>query len=171
MIPDKKLALGLTVLFLYACGYQLAKPPQYLSQNIQNLTIAKVENRTLEAGLEQIYTQSLIQTIKSYTNLNLTEKSIAQGILKAELVKLDYTPLGYDQFGRVNLLEINLSARLWLINAEDEKVIWSSGLMQVNEQYPVGDDFFSNYQLRRKALEEICSRLAKSQIELLLADF
>jgi len=79
--------------------------------------------------------------------------------------------LGYDQFGRVNLLEINLSARLWLMNAGDEKVIWSSGLMQVNEQYPVGDDFFSNYQLRRKALEEICSRLAKSQIELLLADF
>ncbi len=170
MSPFKKLLL-LILLLSSACGYQLAKNPQQLPNNIQNLAIARVENHTLEPELEQLYTQALIQTLKSYTNLSLTDKKTAQGILKAELVKIDYNPIGYDQFGRVNLLEITLFARLRLIRSGDEKEVWGSGLMQVSEQFPVGDDFFSNYQLRRKALKEICIRLAKDQIELLLADF
>jgi len=156
---------------IISCGYKLIEKRTILPGGTRKVAISPIENRTKEPALGQILTQELIQTLKTQTQIELCPPEKTSVVISGVVVDVSERAIGYDQFGRANLVEIRISAKLWLLEKSTQKMLWQSGILVEREQYPLGDDFFINYQLKRQAFEQICKRLAQTGIELLFSDF
>lgn len=162
----------LALLFLIsACGYRLVGEEINLPEGITQLAVAPAKNLTMEAKLEQFFTEALVEALRSDNRIKLVDKKQAQAILFSELIDLKEAPLAFDRFGRVSLIEIRLSLRANLKTIPEQKILWGSGIISASEQYPVGDDFLGNAHLRDKALKQICEKLALVISEQLLSGF
>ena len=169
-----KIAIGIGMIglsILSACGYQLVGKEAHLPEGVTQVAVATAENRTMEASLEITMTQNLLQALKSDGRINIASPKIADAILQAELIDAIDHPLSFDKFGRASLVQVTVTARVYLIRPGSGKNIWSSGEINENEQYPVGDDSLANDRLRNVALDQICQRISRIAVEKLATGF
>jgi len=153
------------------CGYRLVGEEINLAGGITQLAIAPAKNLTMEAKLEQFFTEALVEALRSDNRMKLVDKKQAQAVLLSELIEVKEQALAFDQFGRVNLIEIRMSLRVHLEKISEPKNLWNSGVISMSEQYPVGDDFLVNAELRDKALKQICEKIALVISEQLVSGF
>jgi|GEM_PF-2789887 len=154
-----------------ACGYHLLGKEVNLPGGVKKVYVETARNKTMESGLEQIFTQKLMEHLRADGRVNLVNKSEAEAILRSELIQSEVHPLAFDKFGRVILQEIEISANVMLIATRENKTLWNSGIIREREQYPVSDDFLRNDQLRRGALIQASQRLSRTIVEMLTSDF
>ena len=159
------------LLLVSACGYHLLGKEVHLPGGVSKIYVETAENKTMEDGLEQLFTQRLLEHLNADGRIKLVNKNEADGILKSEILKAQEMPLAFDKFGRVTLLQVEVSAQVILLASKENKKLWDSGILLEREEYPVGDDFLRNDRLRDSALDQISQRLSRTVVELLTSDF
>jgi len=160
-------------LFLFAgCSYKLVKESgKSLPADLKTVFIPLAENRTIEAGLEDTFTQELKQTLQSDGRINLAGPGVADSELRCRLQKLRTRPSSYSKQGRVLVEKISLQARCRLVVPETDSTVWSSGDITASEDYPVGPDYLNNERQKAVALREVCRDVSESVRSLLLDSF
>ena len=168
---NRKLSTIFSTLIFCACGYHLVGKETHLPESVSSIAIDIANNKTMESGLEQVFTQELILTFKTDGRVPVADKKTAPAILRSDLIKVNDSPVAFDKFGRANLVQITLTSRVYLIQAGTGKELWSSGIITQTEQYPVGNDFLANDRLRRQALAQACRRAAGIAVDQLASGF
>lgn len=163
--------IGLIFSLGFSCGYHLLSREAHLPGGVSKIYVEPARNQTMELGLEQIFTQKLLERLGTDKRIQIVREQEADAILRSELLHLFEQTLAVDKFGRVILQKIELSVRVSLISVKDHQKIWDSGVLRQREQYPVSDDFLRNDQLRRFALGQMSERLSRTVLELLTGDF
>jgi len=156
-------------IFIAACGYHLVGTETHLPPGVNTIAVDIAQNKTEESGLEQNFTQELILAIKSDGRIKIDDRKNSQAILRSELTSVSGQPISYDKFGRASLIQVTLTARVYLVQAQKE--LWSSGAISESEQYPEGDDFLANDRLRNQALVQAGRRISRIAIEQLASGF
>ena len=162
---------GLLALIFCACGYHLVGKETHLPEGVSSIAIDIAENKTMESGLEQTFTQELILAFKSDGRVPVTDKKGAPAVLHSDLLKVVDSPVAFDKFGRANLVQVAFYSRVYLVQAGTGKELWSSGIITETEQYPVGEDFLANDRLRKQALAQACRRAAGIAVDQLASGF
>lgn len=161
----------LFALWLTACGYHLVGTETHLPPGVKTIAVDIARNQTGESGLEQNFTQALLLALKSDGRIKIDELKNSQAVLRSELSKVADQPVSYDKFGKANLIQVTLTARVYLVQTGTGKELWSSGAIVESEQYPEGDDFLVNDRLRRQALGQACRRISRIAIDQLASGF
>jgi len=156
---------------LSACGYHLLGKEVNLPGGVSKIYVEPAHNKTMEPGLEQIFTQGLLEFMHADGRVQLAKKENADAILKSDLVELNEIPVAFDRYGRATLLQISLRAHSVLIATRENKKLWDSGSLIEREEYPVGDDFLQNDRLRKEALNQMSQRMSRILVELLTSGF
>jgi outer membrane lipopolysaccharide assembly protein LptE/RlpB len=156
---------------LFGCGYHVLGRETHLPEGVTSVAVAPTLNKTNEPETETYLTQALIRELKSDGRLRVEDKKNASAVLHSELTAIDDRPLGYDRFGRANLMQVVVTGRVFLVSAESNKELWSSGVLTETEQHPVNDNTISNHELQERAMEQACQRMAKIAIDKLLSGF
>ena len=159
------------LLALFGCGYHVLGKETHLPEGVTSIAVAPTLNKTSEPETESYLTQALIRQLKSDGRLRVEDKKNAAAILHSELIAIDDRPLGYDRFGRANLMQVIVTGRVWLVSAQSSRELWSSGTLTETEQHPVSDNTVSNHELQELAMEQACSRMAKVAVDKLLSGF
>jgi len=152
-----------------ACGYHLAGKVVSLPGGGRELAAPLMKNQTLEAGLEDIMTQELRQQLLSDGRVQV--RSSAPVELRGTLTRLLRTPLSFSDLGRVNVERVLVTAEFRLVRLSDGQVLWQSGELSSDEEYPVGVDPLVTERAREQALREVAEDLSETAIEFLLGDF
>jgi outer membrane lipopolysaccharide assembly protein LptE/RlpB len=168
---NRKIFAVFFMLIFCACGYHLVGKETHLPEGVSSIAIDTANNKTMESGLEQNFTQELILTFKTDGRVPVADKKTAPAILHSDLIKVIDAPMAFDHFGRANLIQITFTSRVYLVQAGTGKELWSSGIITQTEQYPVGDDFLANDRLRRQALAQACRRAAGIAVDQLASGF
>ncbi len=164
------LLILIAAIVLHSCSYRLVTDDRVeLPAGISNVSIALATNRTIEAGLEDLFTQELIRRLRADGRMEIVAAGAAE--LRCSLDELRISPVSYNEQGRVAVESASVLARCQLVVPGSGSVAWSSGLLGAAEEYPVGDNYLSNEQAKARALGEVVKDLSESVRSLLLDAF
>lgn len=168
---SQKIVAAAILAGMLGCGYHLLGKEVHLPGGVSRVYVETAKNDTMEAGLEQIFTQRLLERLRADGRITLVGKDEADAVLQSELLKSVDQPMAYNKFGRGALLQVEISARVTLVASKENKKLWDSGVLREREEFPVGDDFLATDRLRDKALNQISIRLTRVAVELLTSGF
>jgi len=154
---------------LIGCPYRLVREDSSrLPAGIRTLSVPLAKNHTIEAGLEDIFTNELIRRLAADSRVEVVEHGEAE--LGCELVELKVSAASYTREGKIASETLSLKARCDLVLADSGSVAWRSGPLYVREEYPVGGDYLMNERARETALGEAARDMSESVRSLLLDD-
>lgn len=167
-----RLAPILLLALLSACHYRLVRDGARLpSSQIDSLAVPLARNQTIEAGLEDRFTQALLERLRADGRVPVVAPGRAAAELRCSLKALRTDNVSYDSSGRAAAARATVTAECRLVEPASGTVIWSSGERSASEQYPLGNDPLANEAARESALAEICRDLAETFRALLLDSF
>ena len=166
------LALLALLAALGGCGYHLVRDGARLpAAGIGSLYVPLAQNRTVEAGLEDAFTQALLERLRADGRLRIAPAGQADAELRCALKALDVRNAAYNRSGREAAEQATLRAECRLVATNGGANIWTTGEIDASEQYPVGNDPLANEAARAAALSEICRDLAETVRAMLLDSF
>jgi hypothetical protein len=155
-----------------ACSYRLVRDGARLpAAGIDSLAVPLARNQTIEAGLEDAFTQALLERLRADGRVRVAPVGQARAELRCTLKALEVRNTSYDRTGREAASQATVRAECRLAATDGGANIWSSGEFSASEQYPVGNDPLANESARAAALAEICRDLAETVRALLLDSF
>jgi outer membrane lipopolysaccharide assembly protein LptE/RlpB len=126
--------LGLAVLLASGCGYSL-RPT--LPAGIKSVHVPVLENRTQEAGIEDLVTQALTQAVVTSARVKLATRETADASLEGAIITYSVTPLAYDRSANVTQFRVVIGLSLTLRDLRKEAVIWRQDRIEDRADFQV----------------------------------
>ncbi len=179
------LVVGLAVLALLGCGYNLVGRGGALPKHIKVISVPVFENETLETGLEALVTDAVVASLMKRGGLQIGDNS-ADARLHGIVVSYELKRLSYDTRGVPNEYRVAIGVRAELIDLQDENVLFSAKKLSIKKDYKVDEDISDLYptgrehdsrdintreQARQKALQLAAEDLAKQVVSAMLDTF
>jgi outer membrane lipopolysaccharide assembly protein LptE/RlpB len=170
--------LGLGMLATAGCGYTLVGRASNLPEDVRQVYIQPLENRTSRSQVEQILTQAItdeLVTRQRFTVLN--SRAGADAEIRGAVVGYAATPVTFDQqTGRAQEYEISLIVqvifqRIPANEDEEPEVLWRNDRYQFRESYPVEAGQEAYFDREDQTIEEVSRRLAETMVSDLLEGF
>ena len=110
---------------LWGCGYGLSGRTSNLPEDIDNIFVETLQNRTTRSRIELQLTQSVIDelvTRRRYTVVG--SKAEADAVLSGAITSFIVRPVQFGADGRATEYEITIRADMDLLRAGSEEVLW-----------------------------------------------
>jgi hypothetical protein len=153
------------------CGYRPVGKEGALPDNFTRLAIPLMENQTMEAGVEDLFTSEVRRQFLTDPRVEVVRLADAEVVFEGKIVDLDLIRLSHDEMGRVSGQRVRVGCRFQLIHRASEKILWQSGLLEAEEECPVTDDYLMNERYKEQALAELAEDISETAHELLLSGF
>ena len=164
-MPKRKpmlIAIGFLLAATAGCPYQLVRQSRAdLPSGLKSLSIPLARNSTIEAGLDDMFTQELIKRFRADGRAMVTPAGQGEAELRCRLTGLVTFPASYSQEGRISAETALIMAECRLVVPGSEAEVWNSGLLVSAEEYPVGDDYLANEDAKAAALALVCRDLSE----------
>lgn len=160
-------ALGL----LFGCGYHFAGSGS-LPAGVSQVFIPVMENRSFETGVEQSFTNDLIDQFTRRRPEFLAEsRQSADGILMGTIVFLSVENIARSTVSSASERRITGNVNLRL-TSPDGRILWSSGAIVERQTYSVaaGDDAALDPN-KAAAIAAVSNKIAESAFNRLTDDF
>lgn len=122
-----------TFVFLSAgCGYQFSGGGT-LPRGVQKISLAEIDNETLDVGTEKQLQWALEQEFRKRGNTIVDEGG--EGVLNVTMRQLDLRPLSFDSQDQVLEYELILLLDAQLTHRETGQLLWQANNMRVTTDY------------------------------------
>ena len=115
-----------------ACGYHFAGTAP-LPQGIRNVSFAEFSNHTLETGVEKELQWAIEREFRTRRNIRVTD--MGEGVISAQLQRLELRPFSFDHRDQVLEYEMVLTLDIQLTDRGSGKVLWQADRLRVTEYY------------------------------------
>jgi hypothetical protein len=163
--------IAFCLIALWQCGYRPVGRQGSLPGDFTRLAIPLMENQTMEAGLEDIFTTELRRHFLADPRVEVTPLGEAEAVLNGKIEKLDLIILSYDSDGRISAKRASVWCEFELVHLASKETLWHSGKIQAEEEFPVTNDYLMNETYLEKALAEVAEDITETAHELLLSGF
>lgn len=163
-------------IFLSACSYHFEGGGE-LPAGVRNVFVGVFENRTSETGLENIFTNDLINEFTRSKRFAGREKAdaVLSGVIRSMSIEtISHGTSSYTSLERRVKISVDLKLTAFDRNASENsgsRVIWVRKGMTDNETYDVDDDKLVTEQNKKEAISTLSKRLAESVYNRLTEDF
>ena len=122
-----------TFIFLAAgCGYQFSGGGT-LPQGVQKISLAEIDNETLEVGTEKQLQWALEQEFRKRGDTIVDEGG--EGVLNVTMRQIELRPLSFDSRDQVLEYELVLLLDVQLTHRETGQLLWQANNMRVTTDY------------------------------------
>ncbi|MEM9553269.1 MAG: LptE family protein [Acidobacteriota bacterium] len=169
--------LGLALLVLGGCGYALVGQASNLPEDVRDIYVEPLENKTPRSQVEQILTEAVIDELVTRRRFSVVnERSEADAILRGSIVDFRLRPLTFDATGLASDFEITITADMRLERQpepgdEAGEVLWENSRYVFREDYPVSDTGLTFFDRENLAIEETAEPFAETLVTDLLEGF
>jgi len=156
----KLLLLLLGLVFLGGCGYKLAGKGTHLPPGVASIAIPTLVNKTLEPGIEIVFTQALLKEFIQDRRVSVVDRkeadSIFEGVIKSFLIfSVSYDKSGYAlEYQTIVTMDITLKKR----NGE---VLWNEKDLMERAWYRTNPSVIGNEDNRVNAIQQVAKSLAE----------
>jgi outer membrane lipopolysaccharide assembly protein LptE/RlpB len=120
------------LLLFSGCGYHFAGSGP-LPQGIQRVSVAEVDNLTLETGSEKELQWALEREFRGRGGVTVTDEG--EGVLNVTMRQLDFHPLSFDSRDQVLEYEVTLLLDVILMHRETGQTLWQANNLRVVSDY------------------------------------
>jgi hypothetical protein len=162
---------SLVFLVLWSCGYRLEGRGTSLPPEIQTVAIPTMENRTVEAGIENVFTTALVREFNFDGRLKVIPQKRADSILDGTIQDFLVTSVSYDAGGLVLEYRVQITLELTFQRLDTGEVLWEVPVMREVEEYRVASNVLTNEARKAEAIGEIARILAERIHDLIVERF
>ncbi|MDY6952076.1 MAG: LPS assembly lipoprotein LptE, partial [Thermodesulfobacteriota bacterium] len=151
------------------CGYQF-KGGLKAPAGVHTIGVRMLENRTLESGIEAVFTNDLLYEFSRSKVLQVSGLDGADAVLSGTIVSVKVDTISHraDYVSGERRVTITLDLALTGANGE---VLWSDRAFSDREEYQVSSDKLTTEGNRRRAIEALSERAAEKVHNRILQDF
>lgn len=162
---------------LAGCGYSLVGRGSNLPEDIRQVYVQPMENRTNRSQVEQILTQSILSELVTRRRFEIVNSADdADAILRGAVVGFNVRPVTFDSTGLGNSYEIEITADMRferpLQGGETEpETIWKNSRYVFRQDYPLEEGDPDYFDRENVAIEETAEEFAKTLVTDILEGF
>ena len=130
--PFAHLAVFAFAFCLAGCGYHFSGGGP-LPQGVQKISLAEIDNETLEVGTEKQLQWALEQEFRKRGSVIVDEEG--DGVLNVTMRQIDLRPLSFDRRDQVLEYQLVLLLDAQLIQRETGKTLWQANNLRVQTNY------------------------------------
>ena len=169
MLYWKKNIWLVCVLFLFAisCGYRFSGGGD-LPGAVKKIHVAIIENKTAETGLENTFTNDLINEFTRSSRAAVTGRKEADAVISGVITSINIQSISHS--GSHTSLERRAIALVNIkLTDKDGEILWQRNSISEDETYNVNADQLVTDQNKAAALSEISRKLAE-KIHIIMTD-
>ncbi len=166
MKPQKafRLFAGLIILpglfLLGACGYQLTGKTTHLPPGVASLAIPTFVNRTLEPGIEIMFTRAFLDEFIRDRRVQVVDRAAADAVLEGTIKDFRISSVSYDRSGLATEYQTRVVADLALKKRTGEVLWMEKDLSEVRWYRSSSSDALTNEANKARAIQEMAQFVA-----------
>lgn len=166
------LLLALGIAALAGCGYTLVGQGTNVPEEVREVYLSPIENRTQRQRLDQIVTEAIALELSKRRRFSLvSEREGADADLSGAVVGFGLTPISFDNQGRADEYEISVTAQVVFERLPGGEVLWRADHYQFRETYAVDITEAGFLDREEEAIREASDRFAETLVSDLLTGF
>lgn len=159
-----------------SCGYRLAgtaTEASFLPPDVRRIGIPTLTNETDQADIDLRVTEALIdEFVRRGRDLEASPQTgNVDAILEGTITSYRETPVSFTEGGRYSRVEVTVTARMRLVRASPESVLWSQSHFIFREQYDVPETAAEEFDREIIAIDEIARGFARTVVTSILEGF
>jgi hypothetical protein len=161
--PNSKLALAvvyLILLSLIGCGYHFAGTGGQAPGDIQSIAVDVLQNNTAEIGLENVFTNAIINQFVQWKRLPIKPRKEAEGVLGGTIAGINYQEVSHLDSEKTLTTRVTIDLKLTLKRAETDEILWKKNYSYYEDYVETGSAL-NTALLRRQAADKIAQYLAE----------
>ena len=166
------------LIFVQGCGYGFVTLQDTLPGGIKKVSIPTFENRTHEAGLENIFTAALRNEFFKSKIVEVVATSEAEAEIRGTISGVHISSAAHSERsldGRASKVLANqytakVDVDVSLVRLSDKKVIWTRTLTDERE-YVTGENLLKNEVQQQAAFNRISTYLMEQSHDLMFENF
>jgi outer membrane lipopolysaccharide assembly protein LptE/RlpB len=160
------------LLTLSGCGYALVGRGSNIPEDVKEVYIQPLENRTQRSQVEQALTRSIADELVTRQRFAVVgSPDGADAVISGAVVGFGATPVTFDTSGRATEYEISITAQIAFKRTGEEKPLWSNDRYNFRQTYPVEATEAGYFDREDEAIEEAAQRFAETMVSDLLEGF
>lgn len=166
------LLLALALGGLAGCGYSLVGQGTNVPEDVREVYLSPIENRTQRQRLDQIVTEAIAREISKRRRFSLvSEREGADADLSGAVVGFGLTPISFDDQGRADEYEISVTAQVVFERLPGGEVLWRADHYRFRETYDVDITEAGFLDREEEAIRVATERFAETLVSDLLTGF
>lgn len=160
------------LLALSGCGYALVGRGSNVPEDVKEVYLQPLENRTQRSQVEQFLTRSIADELVTRQRFAVVGSAdAADAVISGAVVGFATTPVAFDGTGRATEYEIAITAQISFKRVGSDQVIWSNDRYTFRESYPIDPSEAGFFDREDEAIEEAAERFAETMVSDLLEGF
>ncbi len=160
--------LGVVLVFA-SCGYHF-EGGGFINEDIQNISVQVLNNRSSESGIEVVFTNALIKQILQVTDTKVTKVDQSTHVLEGTVNAITFQTLSRSTTESVVERRITAILDLRIID-NSGNTLWSVKDFSTTEEYTVSADNVTDENNKRIAVNEIADKAAEKLVGKMLNTF
>jgi hypothetical protein len=156
---------------LGGCGYSLEGMRTSLPQEVRTIAIPTMTNRTVEPGIENIFTRAAIREFNLDGRLKVVPKARADSLLEGSIQDFYISSISYDAAGLVLAYRARVTLGVILRRIDTGEILWEAPSIQETQEYRVASSVQTNEARKRLAIVQIAEVVAETVRDLIMDRF
>jgi len=161
------------LLFLPACGYQVAGRASRLPPDIKTIAVPIFVNDTPKFRVEQKLSAAVTREFIERTRFRVTANpSEADAVLKGTVKDVSSGVVTFDlTTGRATTMQVQVTASIELVDLHTQKVLFSNSNYVFREQYQINPNTSVLFEEEEPALDRLSRDLARTLVTEILENY
>lgn len=167
------LVAAIMTMIATSCGYRVAGRGSRLPPEVKSIAVPAFQNETPRFRIEQRLASALIRELIRRTNFAVTaSEEQADAVLNGTVVRAGSRAIAFDlNTGRATTLQMEIEARVELVEHGSGKVLFSNPRYIFREQYQIDPNIEVLFEEDEAALERIAHDMARTLVSEILENF
>lgn len=157
---------------LGGCGYALVGRGTNIPEDIQEVYLSPLENRTQRQQVDQYVTEAIAEELVKRRRFDVvSDRGEADADLSGAVMAFGLTPISFDDQGRATEYEISITAQVLFRRVPGDEVVWRAENYVFRENYEIelGEGGFLDRE--EQAIRDAAERFAETMVSDLLEGF
>ena len=167
------LPFAICILILSGCGYRVAGRGDRLPPGVKTIAVPVFTNSTRKFKIEQRVSAAITREFIERSKYQITaDPSAADAVLKGEIKDVRSGVVAFDRrTGRATTLQVQVTARVDLIEQHSKKSVFSNHNYIFREQYQVSQNPSAVFEEQDPALDRLSRDFARTLVTDILENF
>ncbi len=167
------LVVAFMTMIATSCGYRVAGRGSRLPSDVKSIAVPAFRNETPRFRIEQRLASALTRELIRRTSFGVTaSEEQADAVLTGTVVRAGSRAVAFDlNTGRATTLQMEIEARVELVEQGSGKVLFSNPRYIFREQYQIDPNIEVLFEEDEAALERIARDMAQTLVSEILENF
>jgi hypothetical protein len=161
----RRLALAILPLVIFClaavgCGYHFAGTGGQAPGDIKSIAIDVLQNNTTEIGLENVFTNAIINQFVQWKRLPIKPRKEAEGVLGGAITGINTQEVSHVDSQKTLTTRLIITLKITLKSVETDEILWQRNYRYYDDYVETGNAL-DTAVLRRQASNEIAEYLAQ----------